>query len=279
MFLATVELAEADDTAIIAALVQAEVGIAEESDEGRLLDALIALTVSGTLLLVLAAAGQYEILRFAVPDGWANTPPQERLKRAQRAIAAADRRTITPDDLAGYRNKLDTTYRNVTRGHGQALVDGDITLDEYHRRMVDSTIEAHTVQRRLGQGRLTPQDEAALLNTLDEQLGYLGDFVQQIEDGALSPAQILDRSGRYGANGGLSFNEGMAAALAAIAATEQRFLGSCSPHCAECVDYAARGRVEVGALPGIRSACSCSQNCCCQKVYYDLLGQRVGWIG
>ena len=181
------------------------------------------------------------------------------------------------DTLADYRNRIDGYYRDVTRAHGQALVDGEIDLGEYHRRMVNTLGEAHTVQRQLGEG--PGLDEDALRDTLDEQLGYLQDMVGQIADGELSPAQILDRSGRYGANGGLSFNEGMAAALALLATTEQRFLGACSPHCAECVDYAARGRVPVGTLPGIRMACSCRHNCCCRKEYFDLSGALVGWIG
>lgn len=272
-FLATVELAEDDETAIVAALLESQ------PSEEALRQALIALTVSGAILLALALGGSYEVLRFTVPEGWAEVPYLERMGRAQQAIAAAERRTITPDDLAGYRNRLDENYRQVTRGHGQALVDGDIEVGEYHRRMVDTIVEAHTVQRRLGQGRLSPQDERDLQDTLEEQLGYLGEFVGQIEAGTLTPAQILDRSGRYGANGGLSFNAGMAAALTSIAVSEQRFLGSCSPHCAECVDYAARGMVPVGSLPAPRVACRCRDRCCCRQEFYDLLGQRLGWIG
>jgi hypothetical protein len=272
-FLATVAIGEDDDAAIVAALLESQ------PSENDLLDALIALTASGAVLLALWDVGRYEVLRFTVPDEWGNVPYPERVTRARQAITAADRRTLTPDDLARYRDRIDSTYREVTRGHGQALVDGDITLDEYHRRMVDSINEAHTVQRRLGQGQLTPQDEGALLDTLDEQMGYLDEMVAAIERGELSGPQLLDRSGRYGANGGLSFNLAMGAALGAIAATEQRFLGACSPHCAECVDYAARGMQPVGTLPVPRVACSCGDRDCCTKVYYDLLGQRVGWIG
>lgn len=272
-FLATVDVSEDDEAAIVAALLESQ-----PSEDG-LIDALIALTVSGAVLLALSDLGQYNILRVVVPEGWATLPPAERVARARQGIAAADRRTVDPDDLARYRDRIDSTYRDITRGHGQALVDGAIDLEEYHRRMVGSINEAHTVQRRLGQGRLTPQDEGALLDTLNEQLGYLDEMVRQIEDGTLSPAQILDRSGRYGANGGLSFNEGMGAALGAIAVTEQRFLGACSPHCPECLDYAARGRVDVGTLPRPRQLCRCSNSCCCRLEFYDLLGQSVGWIG
>ena len=263
-----------DDDPVLPAILTAV------SDDDGLLNAAIALTVSGTILLAVATTGgRYNILRLTVPEGWADLPGWERRSRTTAAIAGAERATIGPDALAEYRNTLDAHYRTVTRGLGDALADGGISLDEYHRRMVEAITEAHTVQRKLGQGTLSPDAEDELMATIDEQLGYLDRMVQQIEDEELSPAQITDRSGRYGANGGLSFNLGMAAALDAIAVTEQRFLGNCTPHCPECLDYAARGRVTAGTLPSPRMLCRCGPNCCCRLEFYDLLGNAVGWIG
>jgi len=249
------------------------------TDESELMDAVIALGVSGSILLALATTGRYTVLQLEVPEGWPVLSLRDRYSRAREGIAAADRGTIGPDALAQYRGQLDEYYKGKTRGHGEALAGSDIDLAEYHRRMARDISEAHTVHRKLGQGILGPSADQELQDTIDEQLGYLSRMVGQIEDGGLTPAQIADRSGRYGANGGLSFNMGMAAATAAIASTEQRFLGSCSPHCRDCLDYAAQGMVAVGSLPLPRQKCRCSENCCCQLIRYDLLGSAVGWVG
>jgi hypothetical protein len=270
-FLATVILAE-DEDEIIPALLAAQ---PSEQDGAGFLAGLIGF---GIFTLAIRLEGQYQTLTVDVPEGWEDLAYVERLTRSQRAIAGAPRRTIDPDTLAGYRDAIDGHYRDITRGLGEALNDGDIDLGEYHQRMIDTLLEAHTVQRHLGQGPLGSEGEQALRDTLDEQLGYLQSFVDQIANGELSPAQIRDRSGRYGANGGLSFNEGMVFALALLATTEQRFLGACSPHCAPCLEYASFGRVPVGTLPPPRSKCLCSNNCCCTFVFYDFLGQKIGWI-
>jgi hypothetical protein len=194
-------------------------------------------------------------------------------------IASAERVTVDPDQLAARRAAIDDHYRGITRGHGQALTDGVIDLPEYQRRMVGSITEAHTVQRRLGQGPLGMAGRQSLQDTLEEQLGYFEEFLGGIAKGELSAAQIVDRSGRYGANGGLSYNQGMDEATKAMAATEQRLLGNCTPHCRECVAYAGRGVVPVGTLPLPRMACSCRDRCCCILTRFDLSGAVVGWIG
>jgi hypothetical protein len=271
-FLATAVIADEDEP-LVALLTSAptEIDLSE----------LVATTEDddGLLLVALALAGSYALMRLVIPLGWADRPYDERRQRATAAIAAADRIILDGEALAQHRNGLDLYYRDVTRAHATALTDGAIDLEEYHRRMVSSITEAHTVQRRLGQGGLSAQARNSLQATLDEQLGYLGDMVGAIERGELSAAQLIDRSGRYGGNGGLSFNEGMAAALALDAATEQRFLGACSPHCQECVDYAGRGRVPVGMLPRPRQQCSCRSSCCCRQEFYDLSDRLVGVIG
>jgi hypothetical protein len=236
-------------------------------------------TVAGVLLLALFIGGRYQRLAVEVPQGWTDVPENDRRARAQRAIAAAERQPVDWDDLAQHRNAIDTHYRAKARGYGEALADGRMGLGKYHRNMVDALREGHTTQRRLGQGPLSYDAEQRLTDTLNEQMGYLDEFVGQIGRGELSAAQIVDRSGRYGANGGLSYNAAIADAMAELADTEQRFLGSCNPHCAECLDYAARGRVSVGTLPPPKSKCRCSSNCCCRQEFYDLSDRLVGWIG
>jgi hypothetical protein len=235
-------------------------------------------TVAGVLLLALFIGGRYQRLAVEVPQGWTDVPENDRRARAQRAIAAAERQPVDWDELAQHRNAIDAHYRAKTRGYGEALADGRMNLGEYHRNMVDALREGHTTQRRLGQGPLSYDAEQGLVDTLREQMGYLDEFVGQIGRGELSAAQIVDRSGRYGANTGLSYNAAIADAMAELADTEQRFLGGCNPHCAECLGYAAQGRVTIGTLPPPKSKCRCSSNCCCTHIFYDLLGEKLGWI-
>jgi len=275
-FLSTVVLEEADEET--QATVDALLTAAPTEEDGIAL--LMGLTVAGAAMVALFLDGRYQTLTVDVPPGWADLDPTERRERAAKAIEGAKRSPVEFDALAEYRDALDAHYRIVTRGYGEALANGDIDLGEYHQLMVDAVIEAHTVQRRLGEGPLTPEAVEELQATLDEQLGYLADMVDQVAAGSLSGAQIAERSGRYGANGGLSFNQGLAAAaFIAGASYEQRFLGACSPHCADCVDYAARGRQPIGTLPAPRMACRCFQSCCCRLEFFTLGGASWGWVG
>jgi hypothetical protein len=275
-FLATVVLEEADEET--QATVDALLTAVDTEEDGIAL--LVGATVVGALTIALFIDGRYQTLTVAVPPGWSDLSLGERRERAENAIAGAKRSLVEFDALAEYRDALDAHYRNVTRGYGEALANGDIDLGQYHQLMVDAVIEAHTVQRRLGEGTLSPEAVAELQATLDEQLGYLADMVDQIAAGSLSGAQIAERSGRYGANGGLSFNQGLAAAaFIAGASYEQRFLGACSPHCQDCVDYAAQGRQPIGTLPKPREQCQCFMNCCCRLEFFTLGGASWGWIG
>lgn len=232
---------------------------------------------AGLAVLVLLGAGTRELLQVNLPEDWPWMPEQLRWRMAREAIAEAPRTTLTYDDLAAARDALDARYRDEARRHGEALVAGEITVEQYRELMLGTITEAHTAQRGLAQGQLSQEAQDSLQRTIDEQSGYLDAMVAAIALGLLTGPQILDRSGRYGANGGLSFNEGLAATLPGV--EEQRFLGNCTPHCPECVEYAARGRVMAGTLPLPRQQCSCRGNCCCTLTRYDLLGSVVGWIG
>jgi hypothetical protein len=268
-FLATVELAEEDKLLPVL--------LASESTENDVAWAAVR-AVAGLLVVALSRPGSYEVMRLSVPNDWGEISEAERWMRSMDAIASAERRQVTSEDLSRYRDQIDEYYREEARSHGQALADGDITLEEYHRRMVNTINEAHTVQRRLGEGGLSDSAERSLRDTLDDQLGYLDNMVGQIVAGELSEAQLVHRSGRYGGNGGLSFLMGVAAATLVEADTEQRFLGACSPHCQECVAYAAQGRVPAGTLPLPRQACSCRDNCCCRLERYNLSDSLVALI-
>jgi hypothetical protein len=237
------------------------------------------MTVAGVLPLALFIGGRYQRLAVEVPQGWLNVPENDRRARAQRAIAAAERHPVDWDELAQHRNAIDAHYRAKTRSYGEALAGGRMGLGVYHRNMVDALREGLTTQRRLGQGPLSYDAEQRLIDTLNEQMGYLDEFVGQIGRGELSAAQIVDRSGRYGGNTGLSYNAAIADAMAELADTEQRFLGQCTPHCKPCIEYDAQGRVPIGTLPPPRVRCDCRERCCCTLNFYDLSDRLVGWIG
>lgn len=50
---------------------------------------------------------------------------------------------------------------------------------------------------------------------------------------------------------------------------ERRILGITDHHCAECLDYAARGWQVIGTLPKPKTACSCKSNCKCTMDYKE----------
>jgi hypothetical protein len=275
-FLTTVVLTEAEpDTQ---ATVEALLTAVDTEEDGIVL--LVGATVVGALTIALFLDGRYQTLTVDVPPGWSDLGLDERRERAENAMAGAPRTEVDFDALASYRDLVDEHFRTVTRGHGATLVSGDADLNEYHSRMVDTLMMAHAVQGRLGFGPWLQDAEDELLESLNDQLDYLQEMVAQMEAGTVTPAQAEERSGRYGANGGITFNRGLAyVAFIVGTAYEQRFLGNCSPHCQDCVDYAAQGRQPIGTLPKPREQCRCGPNCCCRLEFFTLDGAQWGWIG
>jgi hypothetical protein len=243
-----------------------------ESSEDDLAESLVLFVGQGVLALALWTGLRYQTMRVSVPEGWQELGEIERIGRAQRAIASAERRTITDEELGQQRDAIDAIYRLRAQKHADDLLGERITLEQFHQRMIDEIKQSHTVQRKLGQGRLGPQDKVSLRRDIDEQLGHLQKFIDQIRGGTQTPKQIRDRAGRYGGNGGYSFNQARGAVAEAMGGLyAERELGNCSPHCWDCVEYASRPRLPLSEVPRPRQACRCSQSCCCQvRVYASL---------
>jgi hypothetical protein len=247
-----------------------------ESSEDALAESLVLFVGQGVLALALWTGLRYQAMRVSVPEGWQELGEIERIGRAQRAISSAERRTITDEELGQQRDDIDAIYRLRAQKHADDLLSERITLEQFHQRMIDEIKQAHTVQRKLGQARLGPQDKVALRRDIDEQLGHLQKFIDQIRGGTQTPKQIRDRAGRYGGNGGYSFNQGRGAVAETMGGLyAERELGNCSPHCWDCVEYASRPRLPLSEVPRPRERCTCSVNCCCSQVIYASLSDSL----
>jgi phage-related protein (TIGR01555 family) len=247
-----------------------------ESSEDDLAESLVLFVGQGVLALALWNGLRYQTMRVSVPEGWQELGEIERIGRAQRAIASAERRTITDEELGQQRDDIDAIYRLRAQKHADDLLGERITLEQFHQRMIDEIKQAHTVQRKLGQGRLGPQDKVSLRRDIDEQLGHLQKFIDQIRGGTQTPKQIRDRAGRYGGNGGYSFNQARGAVAEAMGGLyAERELGNCSPHCWDCLEYASRPRLPLREVPRPRESCRCGPNCCCRQVVYASLSDSL----
>jgi hypothetical protein len=246
--------------------------------------AFIAAALGGTALLVAILSGaNYRMVRVETPDDWQSIlgggDDLSRIVKARQMIAESSGEIIGDVRLGELRDDIDALFRDRARQHGQDLIDGVIDLEEFHERMVGDIARGHLVQRKLAQGRMSPRDINDLRQTVEDQLRYFQKFVQDIADGKISERQLLNRAGRYGGNSGFSFNQGRAEILEREAAYKQRFLGACSPHCQPCIDYQARGRVSINdSLPFPRQRCDCRERCCCTLLFYDAMGEPVGFI-
>lgn len=84
----------------------------------------------------------------------------------------------------------------------------------------------------------------------------------------ISEAMIAQRLSLYAKSGTLSGNViKESKALNSGKTREKRSLGRTDHHCAECIEYAARGWQPIGSLPKPKTACSCLANCLCTLSY------------
>lgn len=91
-----------------------------------------------------------------------------------------------------YSDRLTSIYGAGMERMGQSLIDGKLTLDEWHQQMKDAIDKMYVFQAMAGvNGDQSQVDQVSLTNQLKDQYGYLDGFASDIET-AIKDGKSLD---------------------------------------------------------------------------------------
>ena len=185
---------------------------------------------------------------------------------------------------------------NLTRIKGDMgaitnlLLENKITVTTWEGGIA-SAIKKGVVQSYLaGKGgtfQFKPKDKGVVGRAIGGEYGYLRRFSQDILDGNLSPAQIRDRTTKYGDSFHKYYEKGRNEGHKENGFKwEQWITSSTSRTCPDCIGYRMRRWQRIGTFPGIGTATSCRMKCRCHKDYSNdlnepkdsILNSKYGWI-
>lgn len=164
-------------------------------------------------------------------------------------------------------NKLGTMLKRFTN----MLIDGSITLDQWQGSVREAIKAAHIQAAIIGHGGrdgMGSPEYGRIGQRLREEYRYLQGFARDLLEQRSSRAMALARIGLYAESVRGSFWEG-----SSIRQEQQgyslmrRILDPQAQHCQDCLDYAARGLVPIGAVPLPGQRCACRARCRCRVEY------------
>ena len=153
------------------------------------------------------------------------------------------------------------------------FVNGNLSFEDWQRRLIERTRNTHINLLRLGRGG---KDKTYAIHYLtvgrdlkDYHYKHFQDFALHIKLGDLTPKQIIHRSKLYVRSARVQFEYGRSTIEGEISAEVKalRKLGACGNHCPECIRYAGLGYVSLVDLILPTQQCSCKMNCCCSVEY------------
>lgn len=157
---------------------------------------------------------------------------------------------------------------------GDRLLNNKITLKTWQKQTAQLLKILHTQQYLLGVGgeaQIRQGDYEAIASELLAQYQYLQNFALNLTQGKVSPPQFKVRLGMYASATKVSFYRGeKEAARRSGLDGARRILGATDHHCAQCLEYAARGVVPIDELVFPTQECQCRTNCLCSLVYVRL---------
>ena len=168
---------------------------------------------------------------------------------AQLAQAVANER-ISPDIL------YTALERTLTRAHIEAALAGRQAVDQgFFEGILSKVLDVFAPLR------------GGLQDKLNSELTYLRDFITQIADGNLTPAQIAARLDQYGNHVQQTFWGAQTDTQGAAGYTEERRVLNPGESCDDCIGYAGQGWQPIGSLPEPGEDSQCRANCNCSKDY------------
>lgn len=160
----------------------------------------------------------------------------------------------TADVRALVLEQIDTDAQGL-QALGQAVANGDASLQQLQDAMLSYTRDANLTMYTLGRGginQMTVDDFGNVSNKLQSEYLFLDGFMQDIQDGKLSAAQIADRITLYGDSTWNAYMRGEQAAMLAAGFGEMRRRLDPAPdveHCQPCIDLDGKDWQPIGSLP------------------------------
>lgn len=106
------------------------------------------------------------------------------------------------------------------------------------------------------------------MTSLSDELGFLNRFAAQIKSGRQRrDGTLARRAGLYVQAARNAYERVRARVRGQAGATQMRRVLHANESCEDCVDYAAQGWVEIGALPMPGDGSQCGRRCLCTVEY------------
>jgi len=149
-----------------------------------------------------------------------------------------------------------------------ALLSNQISLEQWQKDSALIIKDSHVNAARLGRGGKENTYGIHYLEVANElrknQYPAFRKLAEQMTKGELSEAQIRARVASYADSSKISYEKAsLTQARDKGEVWARRRLGTCAPHCDQCIEYASRGWVRLQEVvpPGVD--CACRGNCCC----------------
>jgi hypothetical protein len=164
--------------------------------------------------------------------------------------------------------KLDSTLKRVTR----MLVNGNITLDQWQGSVREAIKAAH-IQAAIigygGRGEMGSAEYGRIGQRLREEYRFLQGFARDLLEQRISSPMALARIGLYAQSVRGSFLQGEEMRKQQQGfSLMRRKLDPQAQHCQDCIGFAARGVVPIGAVPLPGQRCACRSRCRCSVEYF-----------
>jgi hypothetical protein len=146
------------------------------------------------------------------------------------------------------------------------LLSGELRLSEWQMEAMRTIRLGHVaagVVAHGGRAKMTPADWGFIGRRIRDEYGYLRDFANGIEAGAVPlDGRIAARAALYGQGIRPTFEAMRSRDAAGYGYQAERSVMHPAEHCSECVNEAGRGWVELGSIVPIGSR-QCLANCHC----------------
>lgn len=165
-----------------------------------------------------------------------------------------------------------------------SFLSGDIDFASFTLNFLKEMKDEYIRQYLYGIGgreMMTSSDWGSIGGNLSSQYKYANEFLDDYDNGNLSDEQMKARLDLYAESNDEIFEYANEKFYKEDGATlEIWVLGDEAEHCADCLDYADMGWVEIGTLPTpCDGSTACMNNCHCYKEYEYQEEQSVKRIG
>lgn len=194
------------------------------------------------------------------------------VRRGGRVVQEPTRMEPAVNQYVGdYSSTRDDSIGDRMETMTDRLISGRMRLQDWHDGMKQTIKDAHIASACMGRGgrnAMTQSDWGRVGARLRQEYGYLRQFANEINQGQLTPAQVLARAKQYSSSMRTSFYDGTREAMKEVGLDEmRRVLDPAADHCGDCPEYAAAGWGPMGHVPPPGIASECGARCRCTEEY------------